>query len=111
MPLREWMGALNGAGSEEELARVMGDFVKQVRSASHLPGEYMPREPVNAEDIRREAEFLTRLQVPHGVANADLDFYQQLMILFSLAVDRLSMLEGRGIIARNRPAWGHSAAH
>ena len=103
MPLREWMGALNGADSEADLARVMGDFVKQVRASSNLPPECLPSEPANAEDIRREAAFLTRLQFGSRVNNSDLDRYQQLMILFSLAVDRLSMLEGRGMIPRSRP--------
>jgi hypothetical protein len=111
MQLREWMGGLNRADSEESLARLVGDFVKKVRGASGIPEDCLPAEPANGDDIRAQAAHLTRLQCGDRIAPKDYDLYQQMMVLFSLAVDRLSMLETRGIIASPRAAMPSSVVH
>jgi hypothetical protein len=111
MQLREWMGALSSADSAEGLARLMGDFVKKVRVASAIPEDCLPAEPQSADDIRAQAAYLTRLQCGQRIAPKDRDLYQQLMVLFSLAVDRLSMLEGRGIIPSSRASSRPSVVH
>ncbi|HUP28638.1 MAG TPA: hypothetical protein VM122_00590 [Usitatibacter sp.] len=111
MQLREWMGALNRADSEESLARLVGDFVKKVRSSSDIPVDCLPAEPASGDDIRIQAAHLTRLHCGPRIAHKDHDLYQQMMVLFSLAVDRLSMLEGRGLIPPSRAALRSSAVH
>ena len=111
MRLRESIEALNAADTEQALARLMSDFVGKVRRSSEIPEECMPVEPVTAEDIRIQAAHLTRLQCTSRVESKDIDLYQQLMILFSLAVDRLSMLEGRGIIPSQRRDYRPSVVH
>lgn len=111
MQLREWMGALNRADREETLAGLMSSFVRKVRSSSDIPEDCLPAEPASADDIRTQAAYLTRLDCAARIAAQDRDLYQQLMILFSLAVDRLSMLEGRGIISTSRSQQLASSVH
>ena len=111
MQLREWVSALNRTDSEESLARLVSDFVRKVRGASGIPADCLPAEPASGDDIRTQAAYLTRMEYGQRIAPKDYDLYQQMMVLFSLAVDRLSMLETRGIIGTTRAPQRSSVVH
>jgi hypothetical protein len=104
MNLREWISELNAATSELDIVGVMDAFVKQMRHVSTLPEQCMPREAGNAGEIRRTAKCLADLRIDAATNQADREAYQNLLILFSLAVDRIAMLEARGLLVPLRPA-------
>lgn len=103
MNLPEWVSELNAAVTERDIVAVMDAFVKQMRHGSALPEQCMPREAGNAGEIRRTAKCLAELRMDASADSATRDAYQQLLILFSLAVDRIAMLEARGLLVPLRP--------
>lgn len=104
MNLREWISELNASTTELDIVAVMDAFVKQLRHVSTLPEECMPRETGNTAEIRRTAKCLAELRIDASTSTADREAYQDLLILFSLAVDRIGMLEARGLLVPLRPA-------
>ena len=103
MNLREWISELNAATSERDIVAVMDAFVKQMRHVGELPEECLPREAGNAGEIRRTAKCLAELRIDASAGPEARDTYQQLLILFSLAVDRIAMLETRGLLVPIAP--------
>ena len=98
MNLREWISELNAAVTERDIVAVMDAFVKQMRRSSALPEECMPKQAGNVDEIRSTAACLANLRVDPGADCADREAYQQLLVLFSLAVDRIAVLEARGLL-------------
>ena len=98
MNLREWISELNASTTERDIVAVMDAFVKQMRHVGDLPEQCMPREAGNAGEIRRTAKCLAELRVDTSADAGAREAYQQLLILFSLAVDRIAMLEARGLL-------------
>lgn len=98
MLLREWISELNAACNERELVDVVGAFVAGMRREGRVPAQCLPELPGNAEEIRQSAAWLARLQVSSCTEDGDRIAYQQLLVLFSLAVDRIAMLEARGLL-------------
>jgi hypothetical protein len=103
MQLREWVSELNSAVTERELVSVMGAFVRDARSRTHVPESCLPAEPASVAEIRKAAACLADLRVTPGAENGDRDAYQQLLVLFSLAADRIAMLETRGLLVSFDP--------
>ena len=103
MNLREWISELNAATTERDIVAVMDAFVKQMRHVSELPEQCLPREAGNAGEIRRTAKCLAELRIDASASADARDAYQQLLILFSLAVDRIAMLEARGLLVPIAP--------
>ena len=106
MNLREWISELNAATNERDIVAVMDSFVKQMRHVSTLPEQCMPREAGNAGEIRRTAKCLAELRMDASADTGTRAAYQDLLILFSLAVDRIGMLEARGLLVPLIPRAG-----
>lgn len=98
MNLREWISELNAATNERDIVAVMDAFVKQMRHVSSLPEQCLPHEAGNAGEIRRTAKCLAELRLDASADTGAREAYQNLLILFSLAVDRIGMLEARGLL-------------
>lgn len=98
MQLPEWISELNTAVTERDLVAVVSAFLKQVRQSRTLPDECLPEEPGNALEIRRAASWLTQLRLGSCVGSGDPGPYQQVLIMFGLAADRIAMLEARGLL-------------
>ena len=98
MNLREWISELNAAVTERDIVSVMDAFVKQMRRGAALPEECMPRQAGNVDEIRRTASCLAELRLDSTTSPADREAYQNLLVLFSLAVDRIAVLEARGLL-------------
>lgn len=98
MPLQEWVSELNAASTERDLVAVMGAFVRDARRKTRLPESCLPSEPASVAEIRKAAACLADLRIAPTADNGDRDAYQQLLILFSLAADRIAMLETRGLL-------------
>jgi hypothetical protein len=107
MNLPEWISELNAATTERDIVTVMDAFVKQLRNVGELPEQCLPREAGNAGEIRRTAKCLADLRIDASASADTRDTYQHLLILFSLAVDRIAMLEARGLLVPliPRPAF------
>jgi hypothetical protein len=103
MPLREWVSKLNAATTERELVAVMGSFVREARLRTRVPESCLPAEPANVAEIRKAAACLADLRIAPSAGSGDRDAYQQLLILFSLAADRIAMLETRGLLVSLDP--------
>ena len=107
MNLPEWISELNAATNERDIVAVMDSFVKQMRVMSTLPEPCMPREAGNADEIRRTARCLAEMRIDASADASDREAYQKLLILFSLAVDRIGMLEARGLLVPLIPRPGY----
>ena len=105
MPLNQWIAELNAATTELDIVRVVSGFVRQVRRTSNVPDQCIPEAPRDLGSIRRAATALTRCRVDSQAA-ADREAYEQLLIFFSLAVDRIAMLETRGILMPLMKSFG-----
>ena len=103
MNLPEWISELNAATTERDIVTVMDAFVKQMRHVSALPEQCLPKEAGNTDEIRRTAKCLAELRIDASSGPGEREAYQQLLILFSLAVDRIAMLEARGLLVPMRP--------
>jgi hypothetical protein len=98
MNLREWISELNAATTERDIVSVMDAFVKQMRIGSAIPEECMPRSAGNASEIRRAAKCLAEMRIDAATGADARETHQDLLVLFSLAVDRINMLEARGLL-------------
>ena len=107
MNLREWISELNAATNERDIVAVMDAFVKQMRITGTIPEACMPREAGNADEIRRTAKCLAEMRMDASADVAAREAYQNLLILFSLAVDRIGMLETRGLLVPLIPRPGY----
>ena len=103
MPLQEWVSELNAAVTERDLVAVMGAFVRDARRKTRVPESCLPSEPASVAEIRKAAACLADLRIAPNAGNGDRDAYQQLLILFSLAADRIAMLETRGLLVALDP--------
>lgn len=103
MQLREWVAELNSATTERELVAVMGAFVRDTRSRTRVPESCLPAEPASVAEIRKAASCLADLRIAPNAGHGDRDAYQQLLVLFSLAADRIAMLETRGLLVALDP--------
>ena len=101
---QKWITELNQAFTEERLVAVASGFLGEVRRSNEVPDECLPAEPRSAVDIRSAASALAHMRMASNCSGGQ-DKYQQLLILFSLAADRIGMLEARGILAA--PVPGH----
>ncbi|HYC36083.1 MAG TPA: hypothetical protein VEC19_06655 [Usitatibacter sp.] len=105
MPLHQWIPELNAATTEEGIVGVVASYVKHVRKTSSVPQQCLPTAPDSVAGIRRAAAALAHCRFD-STDPVDREAYQQLLIFLSLAVDRIAMLEARGILLPLVNAFG-----
>ena len=95
MVLQRWLEELRGAMSEQDVV----DFARgklERAPAGALPAAIARHPLASGNDVRELAAGLAALPASsHGS-----DLVQQLLLVFSLATDRLADLERRGMVAR-----------
>ena len=96
MILQKWLEELRGAMSEQDVVAFTRSKLARA-PADTLPGAIAHHPLRSAEDIREVAASLAELR---GSSSDQSDLLQQLLIVFSLATDRLSDLERRGMVVR-----------
>ena len=96
MILQKWLEELRGAMSEEDVVEFARSKLARA-PAGTLPGRIAHHPLGNADDVREVAASLAALR---GSNSDQSDLLQQLLIVFSLATDRLSDLERRGMVVR-----------
>jgi hypothetical protein len=100
MILDNWLEQLRKANTEEGVVGFAQAQLKRVTATGRVP-EVLAGQVLNdGEDLRRMASTLTRAQVRATDTREETDVVQLMLILFSLATDRLNQLEGHGLARR-----------
>jgi len=98
MILQRWLEELRGAMSEQDVVSFARGKLERAPEQA-LPGAIAHHALRSANDVREVAASLAALPAS---ASQDSDLVQQLLIVFSLAADRLADLERRGMVVRAR---------
>ena len=109
MILDTWLEQLRKAKSEESVVAFAHAQLERIAGGGPLPEAVEGQVLLDGEDLRRMATSLTRSQVRATQTRQEADVVQQMLILFSLATDRLNQLEGYGLarraaVARSAPS-------
>jgi hypothetical protein len=99
MILQRWLEELDRAHSEQDVV-VFARANMERATAQSLPDAIAHHALESGNDVR---ELAARLASLPASASNDSDLLQQLLIVLSLATDRLSDLERRGMVARRAP--------
>lgn len=94
MILQKWLEELRHAMSEQDVVDFARSKLERAR-AGVVPADLSESPLATGNDVRALAARLAA--VPASASN---DLLQQLLIVFSLAADRLSDLERRGMVTR-----------
>jgi hypothetical protein len=94
MVLQRWLEELRGATSEQDVVAFAQSKLERA-SAEALPGSIPRQRVASANDVREIAASLAALP---AAASKGSDLAQQLLLVFSLATDRLADLERRGMV-------------
>lgn len=100
MILAKWLEQLRRANTEDEVVAFACAQLARLRAAGHDARGLEGRPILDADDIREIASQLARMPFDYNSPGHEADVEQQILILFSLATDRLSQLEGRGAVQR-----------
>ncbi|HZZ95123.1 MAG TPA: hypothetical protein VFE23_21365 [Usitatibacter sp.] len=96
MILQHWLQELRGAMSEQDVVSFARAKLARAQS-TRVPPAIAAHRLETGDDVREVAASLAALPPATG---HDAELLQQLLIVFSLAADRLSDLERRGMAAR-----------
>ena len=96
MILQRWLEELRGAMSEQDVVSFAQGKLERA-PAEALPAPIAHHPLRDANDVREVAASLAALPASRS---KDSDLVQQLLIVFSLAADRLADLERRGMVVR-----------
>jgi hypothetical protein len=94
MFLQKWLEELRAALSEQDVVEFASSKLERARAGT-LSADIAQAPLASGNDVREIAARLAA--VPASASN---DLTQQLLIVFSLAADRLSDLERRGMVER-----------
>ena len=94
MILQKWLEELRGALSEQDVVEFARSKLERARAGT-LSADIAGAPLATGNDVRELAARLAA--VPASASN---DLLQQLLIVLSLAADRLSDLERRGMVVR-----------
>ena len=100
----DWLAAVRGAGSEEELLAVLGRYVatRDPGDLTHLPPACRPRAPESRDDVLETAVVLAREDLKLGSSQGEA--LHQIAAVFAEASIRLTRMVERG--GRTDPASG-----
>jgi hypothetical protein len=98
--LANWLDELREAMTVDEVVAFAASHFERIGESGELP-LFVADHPVeDAEDIRDIAAQLAHQPFMYNAPGYENVLDQQLLILFSLATDRLVQLEGRGVARR-----------
>ncbi len=100
MVLSGWLKELREATSVDEVVAFASEHLERVKAKGQLPLFVADRVVGGPDDVREIASELAHRPFMYNAPGYENVVDQQLLILFSLATDRLSQLEGRGIVRR-----------
>jgi hypothetical protein len=100
MILDKWVEQLRRAKTEEEVVSFAHAQLDRLTATGRIPDALQGHVLEDGDDLRRMASSLTRAQVKATDTREETDLVQQMLILFSLATDRLNQLEGHGLVVR-----------
>jgi hypothetical protein len=100
MILDSWLEQLRKATTEEAVVGFARRHLDRVTATGRIPETLRGQVLVDGEDLRRLAANLSHARVNAAQTREDADVMQQMVILFSLATDRLNQLEGSGLARR-----------
>jgi hypothetical protein len=100
MMLSRWLKELRQATSTNEVVAFASKHLDRVKSSGQLPLYVADRAVAGPEDVLEIASELAHRPFMYNAPGHESGVDQQLLILFSLAADRLSQLGGRGIVRR-----------
>jgi hypothetical protein len=97
--LQAWLEQLRAAKTEQEVVAFARSHLERVKATGHVPEPLEGRAVDDGNDVRAIASTLARAPSTRGDPRVEADLFQQMLILFSLATDRLSQLTAQGAIA------------
>lgn len=100
MILDMWLEQLRKAKTEEDVVTFAHAQLDRIIATGPVPEALQGRVLMDGEDLRRMAANLTRDKIRAAETQEETDVEQQMLILFSLATDRLNQLEGHGLARR-----------
>jgi hypothetical protein len=98
--LSTWLQELGKAQTEGEVVAFACDQLARIRAGQPFAGALDAQAILDADDIREIASQLASMPFRYNAPGHEMDVDQQVLILFSLATDRLAQLEGRGMVRR-----------
>jgi hypothetical protein len=106
MILDTWLEQLRRAKTEHQVVDFAHAQLERITAGERIPEALRNHVLLDGDDLRRMAASLSKAQVNANDTREDSDVVQQMLILFSLATDRLNQLEGHGLAQRApaRPA-------
>jgi hypothetical protein len=100
MILDTWLEQLRRAKTEEDVVTFAHAQLDRITATGPIPRALQAYVLLDGEDLRRMAAALTRGEAGGTETREETDVVQQMLILFSLATDRLNQLEGHGLARR-----------
>jgi hypothetical protein len=100
MILDTWLEQLRKAGTEEQVVNFVHAQLERITAAAQVPEVLRDHVLLDGDDLRRMAASLSKSQGTATCTREETDLLQQMLILFSLATDRLNQLEGHGLARR-----------
>jgi hypothetical protein len=98
--LSGWLKELHRATSADDVVAFASEHLERVKASGQLPLFVADRSVGGPDDVREIASELAHRPFMYNAPGYENVVDQQLLILFSLATDRLSQLEGRGLVRR-----------
>lgn len=105
MILDTWLQQLRKAKTEQDVVTFAHAQLDRITATGPIPEALQGHVLMDGEDLRRMAASLARAQVNATETQEESEAVQQMLVLFSLATDRLNQLEGHGL-ARRAPQRG-----
>jgi hypothetical protein len=99
--LASWVERLREARTADEVVSFAAWHLDRLRARGELPAMISGRSVDDGEDVRQIASALAQGPFVYNAPGYEGVLDQQLLILFSLAADRLAQLEGWGITRRS----------
>jgi hypothetical protein len=101
MILDAWLQQLRVANTEADVVNFARTQLARIQSNGAVSGLLAGHPLDDGDDVRQTAAALAKMRSSADDHGHEADLIQQLLILFSLATDRLNQLEGKGMVARN----------
>ena len=97
----DWLAAVRGASSEQDLLGVMRRYVssRTAEEVGLVPAECRPRQPDSRDDILESAVILARAELKANGASANDTVLRQMAAVFAEASIRLTRMVERGTSA------------